>query len=559
MKKNKKTTDSKTLKWIYCVAKPHRASVIFLIILNGISASFGSILALISKDVVDSAQNKVLSKLIAFCVCYGVISLVQIISNIALRYYTEKCRAKLDITFRRRTFKAQLTKKYPQIRAYHSGDLVNRLTGDVGVITDAITTIPSSIASVTIRLVCAFSILVVLQWQFALIFALGGGVVFLISHTLRGIIKTLHSQMQQKDGKMRSFWQETIENLLVVKSFASEEKCVEKSDALVNDHYKTRMKKASFSALSSGANHSIMRFGYIFALVFCAFRLLDNKMSFGTLTAVTSLVGQVQMPFVSMSGIMPRYYAALSSAERLMEIENLQDENKNQGGEKLQKESYKDFCSIDINNVDFGYDESEKVLENASATINKGDFVSIMGQSGIGKSTLFKLLLNIYPQIEGDIVLTFKDKKISVSPDTRSLFAYVPQGNLLFSGTIRENLLFLCDECDDEKINNALKIACADTFLEQTKDGLDTHIGEGGLGLSEGQIQRLALARAILSDAPILLLDEATSALDENTEAKVLSNIKSLTDKTCLIVTHKKAALDICTKHFVIKDGRIET
>lgn len=558
---NKKNADKlqnkKALYWIASVSKPHIAFVVFLVLLNGVAACFGSASALLSKEVIDSAVDGAKSALFMSCVMYVILTLLQVCANVAIRYYTEKCRAKLDIVFKKRLFSQQLSKLYPDIRAFHSGDLVNRLTGDVSVITDAVTTIPANIASVAVRLICAFSVLIVMQWQFAVVFAIGGALIFSVTRLLRDKIKQYHKDMQKADGKVRSFWQEVTENLLVVKAFASEESSCEKSDALLGSHYGIRMRKAKLGAASSGANHAIMRIGYLFALIWCSVKLLNSKMSFGTLTAITSLVGQVQMPFANLSGIMPRYYAALSSAERIMEIEQLEaEENTDEGKLSDVSASYSVFRRIVLSDMNFAYD-SDTVLENVNLSINKGDFVSVTGASGIGKSTLFKLLLNIYPVGEGKIEYEFDGFSMPCSPEVRKMFAYVPQGNLLFSGTIRENLEFLAGKCDDEKIHKALEIACADSFMEQTQNGLDTVIGEGGLGLSEGQIQRLAVARALLSNAPILLLDEATSALDEQTEAKMLYNIKSLTDKTCLIVTHKKAALDICTRHFVMKDRHL--
>ncbi len=551
---NTKANSKESLRWITRVSKPYIPFVVFLIVLNGVAACFGSASALLSKEVIDSAVDGAKGALIFSCVLYVILTLLQIVLNVATRYLTEKCRAKLDIVFKERLFKSQLSKLYPEIRAFHSGDLVNRLTGDISVITDAVTTIPANIASVVVRLVCAFGVLVVMQWQFAIVFAVGGMLVFVITRLLRERIKSLHKDMQKAEGKVRSFWQEVTENLLVVKSFASEKSSCEKSEALLSEHYGVRMKKARLGAVSSGANHTIMRVGYLFALIWCSAKLLANKMSFGTLTAITALVGQVQMPFASLSGIMPRYYAALSSAERIMEIEALPNEtNPDDGKLSDVQASYEKFRGIEISDMDFSYD-GENVLENVNLCINKGDFVSVTGASGIGKSTLFKLLLDIYPIDTGKIEYVFSGFSLACSPETRKLFAYVPQGNLLFSGTIRENLAFLAGDCTDDDIEKALKIACADTFMSETQSGLDTVIGEGGLGLSEGQIQRLAVARALLSNAPILLLDEATSALDEQTEARMLSNIKSLTDKTCLIVTHKKAALDICTRHLIMKN-----
>ncbi len=197
------------------------------------------------------------------------------------------------------------------------------------------------------------------------------------------------------------------------------------------------------------------------------------------------------------------------------------------------------------------------MFTDADFEIRKNDFVVISGISGIGKSTLFKLLLGVLTPDGGEIRVTAGGRTYPADKNTRGLFAYVPQGNLLFSGTVRDNIRFIKEDATEEEVLRAAKIACADTFIEELPAGLDTLLGEGGSGLSEGQMQRIAVARAILTDAPVLLLDEATSALDEETEARLLSNIRALENKTCLIISHKKAAYAVCTRELTVKDGTV--
>ena len=197
------------------------------------------------------------------------------------------------------------------------------------------------------------------------------------------------------------------------------------------------------------------------------------------------------------------------------------------------------------------------VFDNACISINKGDFAAITGISGIGKSTLLKLLLGvIYPE-SGNITLKLNDSEEIADKSTRNLFSYVPQGNLLLSGTLRENITFMCEDKTDEEICRAIELSCADEFVNDLPDGLETVIGERGLGLSEGQVQRIAIARAILHNAPVLLLDEATSALDEATEERLLRNLRDLDNRTCIIITHKPAALNVCNKEIRIENGKI--
>ena len=219
--------------------------------------------------------------------------------------------------------------------------------------------------------------------------------------------------------------------------------------------------------------------------------------------------------------------------------------------------AYRNLRALQFDHIDFRYDR-DVILDHTSLTINKGDFVAITGISGIGKSTLLKLLLGVFPTQDGSIYLEMADgSHIPADKHTRRLFAYVPQGNMLLSGTILDNLKFINSNATDEEVQRAVEIACADTFINELPQGLMTVIGERGMGLSEGQVQRLAIARSLLSKSPVLLLDEATSALDEETEHRFLKNLKALQNVTCIIVSHKKAALRICNKHVRIEDCKI--
>ena len=557
-KDRNKTSDKKALKWIFEISKPQLPALLVIIIGDAVWALFGTLTALFSKEIINSATSGKRERMIVFIITYLVVTLMLLGLHAIMRYLSEKCKSKLEILFRNRIFSTILKKSYPKVSENHTGDLVTRMTGDVGVITDAATTIIPQVVMMTVRLVFAMSVLVWMQWQFAIVFTIGGLIIFTCSRLLKGKVQTYHKEMQQADGKTRSFWQEIFENLVVIKAFAAEEKSVEKSDALMKEHYKLRMKRSLIGSLSMLGTASVVRIGHIFAIGYGAFKLFSGTMDYGTLTALTQLVGQVQQPFANMSGIMPRYYSALSSAERLMELEAFADDSLN--GQRADAENvYGKMKYIDVRNVDFRYEEDNPVLIDSSCRINKGDFVSITGMSGIGKSTLFKILLDIYPKSKGEAVIVTDNGEITVNGLTRTMFAYVPQGNMLFSGSVKDNLLFLTDrdKANDESISKALECACADSFIDTLPQGVDTVIGENGVGLSEGQVQRISVARAILSDAPILLLDEATSALDEPTEAKLLENLKHMTNKTCIIVTHRRKALDICNKHLVIENKNI--
>ena len=433
---------------------------------------------------------------------------------------------------------------------------MNRMTSDIKIVTDGITSIVPNLLYFVTQFVGAFIVLVIFDWKFTMLFIVAGVIMSAVTLLFRGKLKSLHKEVQETDGKVRSFFQETIESILVVKTFGVEKQFEEKGDELQKINYNAKMKRRRISICANAGFSFIFNAGYLFALVWCALKVCANSMTYGTLTAVLQLISQIQTPFVNITKVIPQYYAILASAERIMEIEDIEVEEKNDDIISVD-EFYQNFSYGKFEDISFDYGR-ESVLEKGNATFEKGDFVAIRGISGIGKSTLIKMLLGVFKPQKGHIRL-YKNNGayVEISPNTREMFSYVPQGNYLFSGTLRENILLINPHATEDEMNEALEISDMKEFVDALPDGLDTVIGEKGLGISEGQAQRLAIARALLSNAPILLLDEATSALDAVTERNVLQRIKGLTQKTCIIVTHKAAALEVCDKEFVIENKRL--
>ena len=281
-------------------------------------------------------------------------------------------------------------------------------------------------------------------------------------------------------------------------------------------------------------------------------------MTLGDLTAITQLVGQLQSPLVNLSGFYPKYIAMTAACERLMEIDMLYSRQMPEEA-CVPEELYGSMQSLVAEELSFSYGKDQKqVLNPSTFRLPKGMFVTVTGPSGVGKSTLLKLMLGIFQPLSGKLCLEIADgQQKKLDRTTRRLFAYVPQGNLLFSGTLRENLLLTRPQADEEQIKNAIYVSCMDSFLHQLPDGLDTMLGENAYGLSEGQAQRLAIARAVLGGAPILLLDECTSALDAETEQQVLQRISEMPGKTCIAVTHRTAAPAIADLQLEVEDGVI--
>lgn len=540
-------------KWIWQTAKPQLPLLVLLILGNALSSVCAVSVALFSKRIVDAAQNGDLDCLLRTGLGLLAIVILQIALRILDNSLSVRISGKLEMVCKRRLFSAILQKEYSAVTAYHSGELMTRLTSDITVVTDNATVLlPTATAMVT-RLVFAFAVIVSLDVRFALLLLAAGVLLFVCTRAFRGKIKQLHKTVQASDGRLRAFLQESIESLLAVQVFGVQDKVTREADVRQTENFDAKIRRNRWSIAANAGFLAVFSFGTLFTLVWCGWRLAAGAITFGTLTALLQLVNQVQTPLTNLSGLMPKYYSMLSSAERLLEIEALPDDDAQADETAVPAQG---FEAARFQGVSFAYGQNE-VFTDADFEIRKNDFVVISGISGIGKSTLFKLLLGVLTPDGGEISVTAGGRTYPADKNTRGLFAYVPQGNLLFSGTVRDNIRFIKEDTTEEEVLRAAKIACADTFIEELPAGLDTLLGEGGSGLSEGQMQRIAVARAILTDAPVLLLDEATSALDEETEARLLSNIRALENKTCLIISHKKAAYAVCTRELTVKDGTV--
>ncbi len=559
--------DSNSLRWIIKNGKKQIPQIIILSISNMILALVSTGLALVSKYAIDAAQKAANAKSdLEFVhyrnliILFGAAILLIILGRLLLRIFAQsltiKVQASMEMQMRTNLFNTILVKKYDKINSYHSGELMNRMTSDTKIVTDGIATIVPNMLYFITQFVGAFVVLILFDWKFTMVFIVAGIVISAVTLLFRGKLKSLHKEVQETDGRVRSFFQEAIESILVVKTFGVEETFGKKGDELQNINYNAKMKRRRISICANAGFSFVFNMGYLLALVWCALKVCANTMTYGTLTAVLQLISQIQTPFVNITKVVPQYYSILASAERIMEIEEIEVEQ-NSGEQISIKPFYECFQKAGFEGIHFNYGR-ESVLEEGEAWFCKGDFVAIRGISGIGKSTLMKMLLGVFQPSSGHIRL-YKDngEYVEAGPETRGLFSYVPQGNYLFSGTLRENILLINPYAEEKEINEALEISDIKDFVQSLPEGLDTVIGEKGLGISEGQAQRLAIARALLSNAPILLLDEATSALDAETEQNVLKRIKSLNQKTCIIITHKAAALDVCNKEFVIENKRL--
>lgn len=486
------------------------------------------------------------------------------VAGLTIRFFAKLLQTRMSfrmsMTLRRSLMERILDRDYACVTRYHSGDLMNRMTNDVSIVSEAASSLLPKLFEFAAKLITAFVVLARYDWIFAAL-SLGAAIVVAVfSLVIRPHIKRLHRRMQETEGAARSFMQETAENQLAVRVFGASGSMLSRLDGLQERSFAAAMKRRLVSVLAGEGMSFVFTLGVIMALSWGTMSIAgvfgpDRVITYGALAAVLQLVSQVQAPFSQLTGLVPQFFTMTASCERLMEIEYLPAERGSEG-----EAVPSDFVSASFEGVSFSYEKDgaeTPVLRDAELTLKRGDLVAVTGISGIGKSTLMKLLLGVYAPCGGEVRICGSDISASAGAGTRRLFAYVPQGNLLLSGTIRENIAFFSKEADDEQIMRAARTACAEEFIESLPAGLDSVIGEHGMGLSEGQAQRIAVARALLTGAPVLLLDEATSALDADTERRLLENLRSGGFETVVIITHKPAALSVCNKELRIEEGRV--
>lgn len=557
----KKIVKNSAMSWIFGVSGKLKLGVLLLVLLNSAISISAVAFALVLREAIDGAVSGNKMVFLKFVIILGLIMVGQIAARGVIRFLDEYVRSGMENVIKTRLYETILSRKYSAITAYHTGELLNRITNDAVVVADGFVQIIPGIIAMLVKLAGAAAVLFVLDYRFSVIFFAGGGLVLIFTTLFRRVMKKLHKDVQAADGVLRSYLSENLGSLMVLKTFGAERKSIDTSKHYMDKHRFMRMKRNRFSNICNVGFGLVMNGGYIFGLCWCSFGILHGSITYGTLSAVLQLVDQLWAPLANMTGYLPKFYGMLSSAERCMELETLEEEHvESQFSRDYCRELYKDMTAIECKNITFRY-EDDIILENADISIGKGELITIMGNSGAGKSTLLKLLLAIYEPEKGTLEIKTEKESYALTEKYRKMFAYVPQGNFLMSGNVTSAIASLDDtsaDVDMDKVKAVAHIACADTFVEKLEHGYDTLIGERGMGISEGQAQRLAIARALYTDAPVLLLDEATSALDEQIEKKVLKNIRELTDKTVIIVSHRKAVLEVCDRCVVLEDKHFE-
>lgn len=544
-------TSRSGFRWICSHFGRKLPSLVFLIGANVLGAYLGAVFAVAIQEVIDSASAGSPERMIRRCVILAAIIVIRVLCNGLSIHYNERIRADMDRSMKKSIMHKILHSEYSEISRYHSGDLVNRMNGDVVNVYTGVLAILSSCTGTLTSLVAAVVLLMGIAPGFTVAIACVSAVIAAFTLLIQKKMKDLHKDASAANGKVSGFFQEMIGKLLIVQGLDVSDEIEVRSSGVLDSRWEVHRKRKNMILSMNLGSSALSYIGSFVTLVWCAFQLCAGEITFGELTAMTTLIGQLQTPMLMLPTLIPKVISISAASERIMEILNLPEQSSPDSIDA--KTLYEQMHSIAVKDLTFSYDR-DPVLSQVCLEIPKGGLTVITGPSGIGKSTLLKLLLGIYKPSGGELLIRTDEKEIPVSRSVRGLFSYAPQGNLLLSGTLRENILLSCPDASEAQIRTALYVSAMDEYVASLPQGLDTVLGENGAGLSEGQAQRISLARAVLHGAPILLLDEVTSALDAQTEALVLERICALPGKTCIAVTHRPAALALASHRIEVTE-----
>lgn len=528
------------VSWLYRKAKKRLPVIVFITGLN-MAISYASIrFALTTKTAINSAIGGELPMLrFSLAVLVG-LCLFQLLGQTLSQFLSVNVHENLERDFKYSILDTILRSDYSHISRHHSGDLIQRMDGDAGTVISGIKDYPAELAGILTGLVASVGALMQIAPGFTVLCGLAMAAVSASALLFRDLLKDLSVRSSAANGRVSGFFHESISRLMLIQALDMNGEMRKRTADVLNDRWSIRRRWRNVSIVSRFGSNAINYLSYLITIVWSVNALVAGRITYGDVTAITSLVVTARNALAGLPHMIPRLFTIAAACERIMELEDIPQQPE-PDPEKV-RAVYDTMSGFTVDHLTFAYDR-EPIMEDVSLTIPKGGLTVIVGPSGIGKSTLLKLLLGLYRPDSGSLRIDTPDGPVPVDRGTRSLFSYAPQGNLLLSGTLLENLTCTNPHATDEQINAALYVSAMDEYVASLPQGLQTVLMENGAGLSEGQAQRISLARAILSGAPVLLLDEVTSALDAATEKIVLERICALSDRTCIAVTHRPAAL----------------
>lgn len=545
-------------KWIFSYSARYKYAIVFYVLLGIVSTTLGLASSVAGKYLIDIITGYKTEKLALLIV----IMVGGMVFSLAFESIISRISAKLSV-FINNDIQADIFDKimdadWLSVSKYSNGDILNRFNSDISTVADnAISWLPTIIIAFY-RFFATFFVILHYDWVMALIALASAPFMLLASKFILSRQREYSRKVKEMNSKLMAFEVETFYNFDTIKSFGITKHFGRKLREWQAKSKDVRLKYNLFTIKSNillsiiGMAVQLVAFGY------CLFRLWTHSITYGTMTLFLQQRSNLSASFNSLVSIVPSFLNSSVSAHRIRELVELPREK--HIPESAALDAYTEYgFSVEMKDLTFSYVEDKNVITDSCFEAHSGEIVALVGPSGEGKTTMIRLILGLISPQSGNVTLrTFDGTEFEMNAETAHLFAYVPQGNTILSGTIAENLRMVKEDADDDEIIEALKIACAWDFVETLPDGINSPLGERGRGVSEGQAQRLSIARAVLRDAPVLLLDEATSALDVATERQVLKNlVRQRPNKTCIVTTHRPSVLNLCNRVYRVVDTKV--
>ena len=547
--------------WMYQYAKRYWLSICFYIFAGVFSTVMGLGSSVVSKYLIDAVTGVRKDRILMFAILIICMTAAGIISNAVISRISARINVVVQNEIQADIFQKIIHTEWKELQSFRSGDLLNRLSNDAAqVASSVIGWIPNSITKL-VQFIGAFMIIFYYDPVMAGIALLSAPVTVIFSRKFMQKMRTYNNEMREMTSSLMSFQDDTFQNIQTVKALDLTNVFEKKLQGLQNKYKEKMLDYNKFTVYTSsfmsavGTGVSYICFGW------SVYRLWSGYITTGTLLMFFQMANSLSSSFSSLIQIVPAAINAATCAGRLMEVSELEKEKflDTEQVEEILKSTKKEI-TIEMKNINACYEDRKNVIRNGNFIANSGEITAVIGPSGEGKTTLIRVLLGLLYPAEGIVELkNTEEERCRLSAGTRKMFSYVPQGNTIFAGTIAENMRMVKNDATDEEIREALELACAYEFVKKLPDEIETTVGEKGSGLSEGQAQRLAIARALLKNAPVLILDEATSALDIETEERVLKNImKKDRGRTCIVTTHRPSVLSVSDHIYEIRESNLK-
>ncbi len=549
----------KEWKWLMHYISRYRLQIILYVTIGVLSTVMGIGSTVASKYLIDSVVAHSTETIVISAAFAVGLALLQILVNAVTSRVATVVGTKVSNEIRASVYEHIVFAEWEDISRYHSGDLLNRIEGDVTALSSSIISfVPSVFTRVTQFAGC---LAVVLYYDpiMALFALMSAPFLALTSNISAKMMRKYNVESREMNGKILSFYSESIQNIQTIKAFGITGRYVGQLKGYMSVYRKMRLDHNKFSIIMTA---SLSVIGLLVAYLcygWGVWRLWQGAITFGTMTLFLQISGQLTSSFSGIVSLLPTSISIATAAGRIMEITDIPVEKSDDDiiAEEMRDSAEKSGISLECNNVTYSYKGTDMpVVKDISFYVNPGETVALIGPSGEGKTTILRLILGLVKPQSGSVEMSVDgDKTLRVSASTRRFCSYVPQENAVFSGCIADNLRVVKPQATDDELVDALKNADAWGFIEKLPDGIYTRMNEKGVNFSEGQVQRISIARALLRNAPVLVMDEATSALDAGTEKTVLANImKSYPNRTCIITTHRPSMLQYCDRVYEVDE-----